>query len=63
MNRKASVSWQQGYDLGFADAICGEDNASGHAESDGERDWADGYYEGHVAGESARLDDSGGRPT
>ena len=54
MDRR-SVSYKQGYDHGFSDAICCEDNAFGHAESDGERDWMDGYYEGHVAGESARI--------
>ena len=53
---KQNVSYKQGYDQGFSDAICGEDNASGTwAETDGERDWMDGYYEGHAAGESARL--------
>jgi hypothetical protein len=56
MAARTSVSWQQGYDLGFSDAICGEDNALGYAVTDGERDWMDGYYEGHVAGESARLE-------
>jgi hypothetical protein len=55
------VSWRQGYDQGFSDALSGEDRASGFAVTDGERDWMDGYYEGHTAGESAQLDDSGGR--
>jgi hypothetical protein len=58
---KTSVSYKQGYDQGFSDAIVGEDNAFGYAVTDGERDWMDGYYEGHVAGESALLDESGGR--
>ncbi len=52
---KQSVSYRQGYDQGFSDAICCEENASMFAVTDGERDWMDGYYEGHVAGESARL--------
>jgi hypothetical protein len=54
---KGSVSFRQGYDQGFSDAICGEDHAHNlsFAVTDGERDWMDGYYEGHVAGESARL--------
>ena len=56
MSGQRSVSWRQGYDQGFSDAICGEDNASDMwAETGGERDWMDGYYEGHVAGQSARL--------
>ena len=50
---KESVSYKQGYDQGFSDAICGEDRALSYAVTDGERDWMDGYYEGHVAGESA----------
>lgn len=54
---KQSVSYKQGYDQGFSDAICNEDNAFSFAVTDGERDWMDGYYEGHIAGESARLDD------
>jgi hypothetical protein len=61
MSAGKSISWQQGYDHGFSDAICGEDNAFSYAETDGERDWMDGYYQGHVAGESSLLDDHGGR--
>jgi len=51
----ASISYKQGYDQGFVDAMCGEDRASGYAVTDGERDWMDGYYEGRTAGESALL--------
>jgi hypothetical protein len=51
-----SVSWKQGYDQGFSDAIVCEDHAFSYAVTDGERDWMDGYYEGHIAGESARVD-------
>jgi len=58
---KSSVSYRQGYDQGFSDAVSGEDHAFSYAVTDGERDWMDGYYEGHVAGESALLDESGGR--
>jgi hypothetical protein len=58
---KQSVSYRQGYDQGFSDAIVGEDRALSYAVTEGERDWMDGYYEGHVAGESAMLDDHGGR--
>jgi len=57
-----SLSWQQGYGHGFSDAICGEDHAFSYAVTDGERDWMDGYYQGHVAGESSLLDDQGHRP-
>ncbi len=56
-----SASWRQGYDQGFSDAINNEDNAFGYAVTDGERDWSDGYYQGHVAGESSLLDDDGHR--
>ena len=58
---KESVSFKQGYDQGFSDAICCEENAYGYPVSDGERDWFDGYYEGHVAGESSLLADDGRR--
>jgi hypothetical protein len=58
---KGSVSYKQGYDQGFSDAIVGEDHAFSYAVTEGERDWSDGYYEGHIAGESALLDESGGR--
>jgi hypothetical protein len=52
---KQSVSYKQGYDQGFSDAICGEVTAYGHPENEGEFDWSDGYYEGQVAGQSALL--------
>jgi hypothetical protein len=58
---KDSVSWKQGYDQGFSDALCGESNAFSFAVTEGERDWMDGYYEGGVAGESALLDEHGDR--
>ena len=62
MSAPKSVSWQQGYDQGFSDAICCEQNGGiGMAITKGERDWADGYYQGHVAGESSLLDDHGTR--
>ena len=61
MSRSASVSYKQGYDQGFSDALSGEDHAFSFAMTDSERDWMDGYYQGHTAGESALLDESGGR--
>jgi hypothetical protein len=62
MTRAKSISWQQGYDQGFCDAINHEENGFAIAVTNGERDWADGYYQGHTAGESSLLDDHGHRP-
>ena len=56
-----TVSYRQGYDQGFCDAVSGDDHAFSFAVTDGERDWMDGYYQGHTAGESAGLDESGRR--
>lgn len=52
---KNTAGFRQGYDQGFTDAICGEVHTRGHPETSGERDWADGYYEGQVAGQPART--------
>jgi hypothetical protein len=57
MDRNNSVSYKQGYDQGFVDALVSEDHAFSFAVTDGERDWMDGYYEGHTAGESTQLTD------